>query len=138
MGSKGLNKTTTKMTVIETRDDSLPLLLRQRQHVSRERVGQWGSRGQGVRVHRLRRKLRGHLGRTLTARSSRHPSMKTTSLHHHYHCSAGVSRGWAKASACRFQICLSYAILCQMVPFEYSSSLSLHHFAGLPLDRFPS
>ena len=38
--------------------------------------------------------------------------------HHHHHCAATVSRGWAKASACSFHICLSCAILCQMVSFQ--------------------
>ena len=35
---------------------------------------------------------------------------------HHHHCAAVASRGWEKASACCFLICLSRAILCQMVP----------------------
>ena len=55
---------------------------------------------------------------------------------HHHHRAAILSRGWAKASACCFHICLSCAILCQMVPFQYSSSSSLHRLAGLPLCHF--
>ena len=42
-------------------------------------------------------------------------------IHHHRqhpHCSAIVPRGGAKASACCFHICLSCAILCQMVPYQ--------------------
>ena len=35
-------------------------------------------------------------------------------------------------------ISLSSAILCQMVPFQYSSRSSLRRLASLPLDRFPS
>ena len=46
----------------------------------------------------------------------------------------GVS---AKALACCFQICLYFAVLCQMLPFQSSSSPSVHHLAGLTLDRFP-
>ena len=52
---------------------------------------------------------------------------------HHHHCAAIVSRGWAKASSCCFHICLSCAILCQMVPFQELSSSCLHRLAGLPL-----
>ena len=50
--------------------------------------------------------------------------------------SAVLSRGWAKASACCFQVCLPCAILCQVVSFQYSSKSSLHHFAGLPRNLF--
>ena len=38
--------------------------------------------------------------------------------HHHHHYVAIVSHGWAKASACCFHMCLSCAILCQMVPIQ--------------------
>ena len=34
---------------------------------------------------------------------------------HHHHWAAVVSRGWAKASACRLQITLSCAVLCHIV-----------------------
>ena len=50
--------------------------------------------------------------------------------------SAVLSRGWAKASACCFQVCLSCAVLCQVVSFQYSSKSSLHLFAGLPRNIF--
>ena len=36
-----------------------------------------------------------------------------------------------------FRICLPCTIRCQMVPFQYSSSLSLRRIADLPLGRFP-
>ena len=49
-----------------------------------------------------------------------------------------MSRGWAKASACCFNVCLTCAILCEMILFRQSSSSSLHRLAGSPLDRFPS
>ena len=52
--------------------------------------------------------------------------------HRHHHWAAVVSRGWAKASACRLQVCLSCAVLCQIVSLQYLSRSSLHHFAGLP------
>ena len=58
--------------------------------------------------------------------------------HTHHHCAAMLSRGWAKASACCFHICLSCAILCQMLPFQYSSSSFLHRLAGLSLGLFLS
>ena len=47
-----------------------------------------------------------------------HPPHHHHHDHDHHHCAAIVSRGWAKASACCFHICLSYAILWQMVPFQ--------------------
>ena len=50
--------------------------------------------------------------------------------------SAILSRGWAKTSACCFQVCLSCAVLCQVVSFQYSSKSSLHRFAGLPYNLF--
>ena len=53
----------------------------------------------------------------------------------HDHCTVIVSRGWANASTCSFQIYLSCAILHQLVSIQYSS---LHRLAGLTLDCFPS
>ena len=50
--------------------------------------------------------------------------------------SAVLSRGWAKASACCFQVCLSCDVLCQVVSFQYSSKSSLHRFAGFPRNLF--
>ena len=50
--------------------------------------------------------------------------------------SAVVSRGWTKASTCCFQVCLSCAVLCQVVSFQYSSKSSLHRFAGLARNLF--
>ena len=45
---------------------------------------------------------------------------------HHW---AGVgSCGWAKTSACRLQVSLSCAVLCQIVSIPYSSRSSLHRF----------
>ena len=46
-----------------------------------------------------------------------------------------MSRGWAKASACRFQITLSCAFLCHIVSLQY---LSLHRLALLPCRIFLS
>ena len=53
-----------------------------------------------------------------------------------FYISAVLSRGWAKASACCFQVCLSCAVLCQVISFQYSSKSSLHLFAGLPHNLF--
>ena len=39
--------------------------------------------------------------------------------HNHHHQAAVVSRGWANASACRFQITLSCAVLCHIVSLQY-------------------
>ena len=47
-----------------------------------------------------------------------------------------ASPGCAKVSACCFHICLSCAILCPMVPFQYSSSSFLHRLTG-PSRSFP-
>ena len=47
-----------------------------------------------------------------------------------------MSRGWLKTSACCFQVCLSWAVFCQVVSFQYSSKSSLHLFAGLPRNLF--
>ena len=49
-----------------------------------------------------------------------------------------VSRGWAKASACRLQITLSCAFLCHIVSLQYLSRSSLHRLAGLPCRLFLS
>ena len=49
-----------------------------------------------------------------------------------------MSRGWAKASACRLQITLSYAFLCHIVSLQYLSRSSLHRLAGLPCRLFLS
>ena len=49
-----------------------------------------------------------------------------------------MSRGWAKASACRLQITLSCASLCHTVSLQYSSRSSLHRLAGLPCRLFLS
>ena len=43
-----------------------------------------------------------------------------------------MSRGCAKASACRLQITLSCAVLCHIVSLQYLSRSSLHFLAGLP------
>ena len=47
-----------------------------------------------------------------------------------------MSRGWAKASACRLQITLSCAVLRHIVSLQYLSRSSLHRLAGLPLSYF--
>ena len=52
-------------------------------------------------------------------------------IHHHHHQAAVVSRGWAKASACRLQMTLSCAVLCHIVSLQYSSRSSFHRLAGL-------
>ena len=57
---------------------------------------------------------------------------------HHHHYAAVVSRGWAKASACRLQITLSCAFLCHIVSLQYVSRSSLHRLAGLPCRLFLS
>ena len=61
-----------------------------------------------------------------------HPNIFICSIY----ISAVLSRGWAKASACCFQVCLSCAVLCQVVSFQYSTKSSLHRFAGLPRNLF--
>ena len=43
-----------------------------------------------------------------------------------------MSRGWAKASACRLQVTMSSAVLCHIVSLQYLSRSSLHRLAGLP------
>ena len=42
-----------------------------------------------------------------------------------------MSRGWAKASACRLLITLSSAVLCHIVSIQYLSRSALHRLAGL-------
>ena len=49
-----------------------------------------------------------------------------------------MSRGWAKASACRLQVTLSCAVLCHIVSLQYLSRSSLHRLAGLPCRLFLS
>ena len=49
-----------------------------------------------------------------------------------------MSRGWAKASACRLQITLSCAVLCHIVSLQYLSRSALHPLAGLPCSLFLS
>ena len=44
-----------------------------------------------------------------------------------------MSRGRAKASACRLQITLSCAVLCHIVSLQYLSRSSLHRLTGLPV-----
>ena len=48
------------------------------------------------------------------------------SINHHQHWAAVMSRGWAKASACRLLVSLSCAVLCQIVSLLYLSRSSLH------------
>ena len=61
-------------------------------------------------------------------------SPATAYIHHHW--AAVVSCGWAKASACRLQVSLSCAVLCQIVSLQYLSRSSLHRLAGLPRRLF--
>ena len=61
----------------------------------------------------------------------------TVSTHHH-NWAAVVSRGWAKASACRLQITLSCAFLCHIVSLQYLYRSSLHRLAGLICRHFLS
>ena len=49
-----------------------------------------------------------------------------------------MSRGWAKASACRLQITLYCAFLCHIVSLQCLSRSSLHRLAGLPCRFFLS
>ena len=49
-----------------------------------------------------------------------------------------MSRGWAKASACRLQITLSCAFLCHIVSLPCLSRSSLRRLAGLPCRLFLS
>ena len=49
-----------------------------------------------------------------------------------------MSRGWAKVSACRLQVSLPCAVLCQIVLLQYLSRSSRHRLAGLPCRLFLS
>ena len=49
-----------------------------------------------------------------------------------------MSRGWAKASACRLQVSLSCAVLCHIVSLQYLSRSSRLRLAGLPCRLFLS
>ena len=49
-----------------------------------------------------------------------------------------MSRGWAKASACRLQMTLSCAVLCHILSLQYLSRSSLHRLAGLSCRLFLS
>ena len=59
-------------------------------------------------------------------------------IHHNHHWAAVVSRGWAKASACRLQVSLFCAVLCPIVSLQCLSRSSLHRLAGLPCRLFLS
>ena len=64
---------------------------------------------------------------------------RTCGQHHHqHHWAAVVSRGWAKALACRLQVSLSCAVLCQIVSLQYLARSSLHRLAGLHCRLFLS
>ena len=54
------------------------------------------------------------------------PMLATYNNNHHHHQAALVPRGWAKASACRLQVSLSCAVLCQIVSLQYLSRSALH------------
>ena len=47
-----------------------------------------------------------------------------------------LSRGWARASACRLQVSLYCAVFCQIVSPLYLSRSSPHSLAGLPCRLF--
>ena len=49
-----------------------------------------------------------------------------------------VSRGWAKASACRLRVSLSCGVLCQIVSLQYLSRSSLRGAAFSPLANSPA
>ena len=51
--------------------------------------------------------------------------------HHHHHYATILSCGWTNVSICCIQICLSCAILCQMVSFQYAYSCN----SSLPSSR---
>ena len=63
-------------------------------------------------------------------------------VHRHHHRSSLpsriVSRGWAKTSACRLQVSMYCAVLCQIVSLQYLSRSALRRLAGLPLCIFLS
>ena len=60
------------------------------------------------------------------------------SPNHHHHWAAVVSRGWAKALACRLHVSLSCAVLCQIVSLQNLSRSSFHRLADLPCRLFLS
>ena len=60
----------------------------------------------------------------------------TSNNHHQW--SSVVSRGRAKASACRIQVSLSCAVLCQIASLQYLSRSSLHRLADLHCRLFLS
>ena len=74
------------------------------------------------------------------------PTVCAVSLKYHHHSLLGshiVSRGWAKASACRLQVSpgtvsLVCAALCQIVSLQYLSRSSHRRFVGLPCRLFLS
>ena len=66
------------------------------------------------------------------------PTYLPTYLKLHHHWAAVLFHGWAKASACRLQVSLSCAILCQIVSLQYLSRSSLRRLAGLPCRPFLS
>ena len=49
-----------------------------------------------------------------------------------------MSRGWAKALACRLHVSLSCAVLCQIVSLQNLSRSSFHRLADLPCRLFLS
>ena len=54
------------------------------------------------------------------------------------HWATAVSRRWAKVSACRIQVSLSFTVLCQIVSLQYMSRSSLRRLAVLPCRLFLS
>ena len=52
--------------------------------------------------------------------------------HRHHHWAAAVSRGLVKTSACRLQVSLHCATLCQIISLQYFSTPFLHRLTGLP------
>ena len=52
------------------------------------------------------------------------------SIHYHHNLAAVLSRGWAKASACRLQIILSCAVLCHM-SLQYTVKIISKRLLGL-------
>ena len=56
--------------------------------------------------------------------------------YHHHHWAAVVSRGSVKASACRLQVCLYCAVLCQIVSLQYFVQLIYPLLGWSPLSSF--
>ena len=56
--------------------------------------------------------------------------------HHNHHWAAVVLSGWVKVPACRLQVVLSLATLCQIVTIQHLSRSSLHHLARLSCHMF--